>query len=198
MYPPSLIFAIQHQHRHCVLVQGNPVYVKAIHSFTLFPRLPPEMRLAIWKTIASEPRNVELSCTPTSYDRPNGQWFSHTRPPILTSICSESRSYARKRYSVLAFPETLLGLPWEKTIYIDFESEPLWLCGDLHPKLAADLLHKHEQLHKHLKHLEVDDLLWRKLRTMESGPTIPEDHESPDSKAVARCLEELKISTFHS
>jgi hypothetical protein len=199
MYPSSLIFSIQHQHRHCVNVKGNPIHVKAIRSFQLFPLLPPELRLAIWKTIASEPRNVELSCTPTFNDTTaNGQWFSHTRPPILKSICSESRSYAHLRYAILSFPETLLGRPCEKTVYIDFESEALWLCGDLHPKWAADLLQKNEQLHKRLKHMTVDAFLWRKLEAMDSGPTMDGGYQRPDSKAVVHCLKELEITTFHS
>ena len=198
MYPSSLIFSIQHQHRHCVIVKGTAIHVKAIRSFESFPLLPPEIRLAIWDTIASEPRNVELSCTPNSPGRPHGQWFSHTRPPILTAICSESRSYALLHYSVLTFPMGLLGQPCEKTVYIDFKSEALWLCGDLHPKWAADFLSRSEQLHQKLKHLAVHAFLWRMLEAMESGPTIEGRYDDPDSKALAHCLKELSITTFHS
>jgi hypothetical protein len=198
MYPSSLVFAIQHLHHHCVIVKGNPTPLKATRSFKLFPLLPPELRLAIWQTIASTPRSVELSCTPTSPERPDGQWFSHTSPPILTAICSESRSYALSRYSVLTFPKNQLGRPCQKTIYIDFESEALWLCGDLHLKWAADLLTKNEQLQAQLKHLIVNALFWKKLREMDSGPTRDGGYKWPDSKAVVNCLKALKNVTFHS
>ncbi|EPE28399.1 hypothetical protein GLAREA_09519 [Glarea lozoyensis ATCC 20868] len=198
MYPSSLIFAMQHQHRHCVIVRGNTVHVKAIRSFRLFPLLPPEIRLAIWTAIADEPRNIELSCTPTLPGKPHGQWFSHTLPPILMSICSESRSYALSRYSSLTFSESQLGNPCKKTVYIDFETEALWLCGDLHPKFAADLLLNNQQLQENLKHMKIDAFLWRKLEAMGSGPTRDGGYEWPDAKALVHCSKELQITTFHS
>src|ERR1700723_1115304 len=120
------IYFMYHHYQYC-LGTKEPYIPPSPDSFPLFPLLPPELRLKIWQTVADEPRNVELCCTPTASNIPEGRWFTHTKPPIAFQICSESREVALMRYSVLKFSPDQIGLPTKSKLYINFVSETLWL-----------------------------------------------------------------------
>jgi hypothetical protein len=77
----------------------------ATGSFTLFPRLPAEIRIRIWHHAISVPRIVEVE----EMDDPrrisgtvglsNERWkFKNTNPPPLLSTCKESRQEILKEY----------------------------------------------------------------------------------------------------
>lgn len=199
MYPPSFIYAMQHQHHFCILSQGPRLPTKSIDSFTLFPLLPPELRLRIWEIITLEDRqNMELSCTSTTTDYPHGRWFSHSPNPILLSICAESRAFALQKYSILTFSRDQSGIRYPKTFYINFTSEALWLCGDLHEKRARDLLSKNQHLQESLQYLVMSKKLWKLLTEREPGPSLDGGYVWPNERSVIDVLKGLVEVKYHS
>ncbi|KAE9365515.1 hypothetical protein N431DRAFT_473564 [Stipitochalara longipes BDJ] len=75
-----------------------------LHEFTLFPKLPPEVRDMIWAIAASEPRMVKLivgkgsrADTARILDVP-GQ----SRHPAMIHTCRESRAVGLKAYNSVA------------------------------------------------------------------------------------------------
>lgn len=151
-----------HHYQYCITTMGPQTPRKSEDEFTLFPFLPPELRLKIWEAVAAEPQTVELSCTPTSSYLSKGRWFSHNKPPVIFGICSESRSVALTHYSELEFSSDQIGVPWPK-LYFNFELDTLWLCNDLCAFWAKDLLEKNLQVQQKLKFLAVDEKLWKSL-----------------------------------
>jgi hypothetical protein len=69
----------------------------ALASFTLFPKLPTEIRLRIWRTKACHPRTIELFVQPETSPS-----FSclHCRNPVpeILHVCHESRWEGRNSY----------------------------------------------------------------------------------------------------
>ena len=64
-------------------------------DFTLFPKLPPELRLMVWRYTFPGPRKIE---TRESIFDPGYNYL--ITPVIAMSICSESRRESKKYYSV--------------------------------------------------------------------------------------------------
>ena len=202
MSSSSVIYFMYHHYQHCVL-KKSLMPDKSPDSFTLFPHLPAELRLKIWQTVASEPHQVELSCTPTASHIPSGRWFSHSKPPIIFRICSESRAAALSRYSDLTFSAEQIGVPCPHKLYINFSADTLWLCADLHVKWARDLLEKNEQLKEKLRFLAVNEKVWKELNEVNFSPswnlsisTFPSTwQESVPIRARLCALEDVR---FHS
>jgi hypothetical protein len=99
--------------------------VKAI-TFTLFPDLPFELRLKIWRLIAPGPRTVSVQYL-MKYDNFNGKriskfsgWGSPDPVPIILHICREARVEALKTYQP-AFRSYF----HEAKTYIDFEVDTI-------------------------------------------------------------------------
>jgi hypothetical protein len=127
----SLIFFMYHHSQHCVLSKKGLMPPLSTDSFTLFPLLPMELRLKIWEAATEDPNNLELSCTPTASYLPDGRWFSHSKPPIIFQVCSESRSVAMRCYDVLTFSPDVVGIPCKTQLYINFDVDTLWICADM-------------------------------------------------------------------
>ncbi|KAK3398254.1 hypothetical protein B0T20DRAFT_203522 [Sordaria brevicollis] len=66
-------------------------------TFILFPLLPTELRLAIWQA-SCHPRILEIHYCP-SQDR----CFTPSKPPVILSVCRESRHEALSRIYAKAF-----------------------------------------------------------------------------------------------
>jgi hypothetical protein len=62
-------------------------------SFTLFPHLPTELRLKIWDHALPSPRLIDLNLSITKTR------ITTARPPILLSVCAESREAAQRHYA---------------------------------------------------------------------------------------------------
>lgn len=198
MFPDPLRFAIMHQRRHCILnKEPAPPKSRPMDSFTLFRHLPPELRIKIWQTIASVRKYVEIGCI-ASLEEPSGRWFTHSPTPILLSICQESRIFALSYYSPLGFFEGQLGIQCQTRMYINFASEALWLCGDLHERWAINLLSKNHQLQEQLKYLVIDSWLWEKLKATDSGTNADEDCYWPEVEGFISRLAMLEDVSFHS
>lgn len=157
----KIIYFMYHHYQHCITTVGSTQPPTSTNASTLFPLLP-EIRLKIWQTIAAEPQTVELSCTPSSSYLPHGCWFSHSKPPAIFSICSESRAIALAQYTILTFSPDQIGIPWP-TLYFNFSVDTLWLCNDLCAISARDLLEKNQQLQKQSRFLVVEEKLWKVL-----------------------------------
>lgn len=166
-----IIYFMYHHCQFCVSAKERTPEPSP-DTFTLFPLLPFELRLKIWQFIANTPRTVELTCTPTASHLPEGRWFSHSKSPVIFRICSESRAVAQFEYSVLEFPPEQLGHPCSTPLQINFAADTLWLCGDLQPDWARDLLERNEQLKEKLKFLAVGEKMWKWLNQTELTPIL--------------------------
>jgi hypothetical protein len=74
----------------------------ALTDFQLFPELPAELRIKIWRIALSTPREVEIKCEklPRSHEERNAAWFASTTPiPVLLHVCQESRFEALSTYT---------------------------------------------------------------------------------------------------
>lgn len=68
-------------------------------KFTLFPYLPPELRLEIWKYALNFPRLIVVSYTTTTGEDDKRVFVDTPPPPSCLSVCRESRVEALKVYS---------------------------------------------------------------------------------------------------
>jgi len=143
---------------------------RPLQTFTLFPLLPPELRLKIWQKLAAQPHTLELGRTSTDANGPQGQWFSRSQPPAIFSVCSESRAAALHLFSALTFSDGQTGLPCRKPLYINFETGTLCIGSDFHPKLAEDLLFRNAQLKESLKYLAISSKLWTVINPVYLDP----------------------------
>ncbi|KAK3486012.1 uncharacterized protein B0T23DRAFT_243799 [Neurospora hispaniola] len=75
----------------------TPTTSTAPNTFTLFPLLPTELRLAIWQA-SCHSRILEIHYCP-SQDR----CFTPSKPPVILSVCRESRHEALSRIYAKAF-----------------------------------------------------------------------------------------------
>ncbi|GAB1316597.1 hypothetical protein MFIFM68171_06807 [Madurella fahalii] len=74
-------------------------------SFPLFPLLPPELRLQIWRLVPQS-RVITLSYLPSPYANDDTYTYHtpNTRPPRLLHICRESRAEGQKIYIKCSIP----------------------------------------------------------------------------------------------
>jgi hypothetical protein len=106
-----------------------------MESFTLFPHLPLELRLKIWRSTLPGPRNVGVKIR--FKDGRFGGWVARDctpRPPMALQVCHESREEARKYY-VLSFGTTL----YPPTVYFNYKTDTLCFGDgmDLHGRASA-------------------------------------------------------------
>jgi hypothetical protein len=101
-------------------------------TFPLFPTLPTELRLAIYRQILAQSTHpiLKISLCPSSKT-----YISNTVPPITLSICAESRALTLESWGYLR-----LGDGKEDKIPMNFESQTLYISSLLPLLLAPDLL----------------------------------------------------------
>jgi hypothetical protein len=80
-----------------------------LNAFTLFAKLPFELREEIWKMASNNPNIVE-----GRYDYRTGVWRSANNPPSVLYTCHESRKVGLKAYK-LAF-HTFHTTPYNKRV----------------------------------------------------------------------------------
>lgn len=78
-----------------------PEEPKTLTEFTLFSKLPPELRLRVWKFTLPGPRTVVLNATLCPDTGLHSPYTSLTGPPAGLSVCSESRAEYLKTYKLL-------------------------------------------------------------------------------------------------
>lgn len=92
-------------------------------TFTLFPRLPSELRLKIWGYILHQPRLIKVITNRKHWRDPyaSAGWTAPFTPtPVALHVCSESRSEALKTY------ELTFGSPFASPrVYIDYSIDTI-------------------------------------------------------------------------
>jgi hypothetical protein len=92
-----------------------------LYEFTLFPKLPPELRNKIWKYAAFEPRVIKVLVDAKQVELVGGPWNSNVegqiRHPGIMQACRESRQEGRRYYERCQerFLRTYKALPKEMT-----------------------------------------------------------------------------------
>lgn len=81
--------------------------ISTLREFTLFPKLPFELRIMIWQ-YGLQPRIVEIKIRDPQQDSKNGKritegQYSNTPIPILLYTCTESRQALKAAGYELAF-----------------------------------------------------------------------------------------------
>ncbi|KAH8790337.1 hypothetical protein F5882DRAFT_517232 [Hyaloscypha sp. PMI_1271] len=100
-----------------------PLPLQPLETFTLFPRLPIDIRVEIWKLMSTQPRKVKLFFDISSASRAESRTIEgQSKIPVVLQINRESREeglrfYTKCRESVEA---KLVG-HWINYIYINFE-----------------------------------------------------------------------------
>jgi hypothetical protein len=124
-------------------------------TFTIFEKLPSELRIKIWKCILPGPRVVSVR-----FNRGAKQYTSSTAPPILLRTCPESRAVTLETYTNL-----ILSPQYESSVFVDFARDTVFFDSlDCSPKgdLSYDLAtspHKDRILS-----CAIDVQLWEVLR----------------------------------
>jgi len=88
---------------HSLALQPRLRKVSYLKYFTLFPRLPQELRLKIWKATAFIPRIIpvyveQLGVMPITSEE-IFKYFSSVPPPAMLQVCHEGRQEGKKFYS---------------------------------------------------------------------------------------------------
>jgi len=100
-----------------------PLPLQPLETFTLFPRLPIDIRVKIWKLMSTQPRKVKLFFDISSASRAESRTIEgQSKIPVVLQINRESREeglrfYTKCRESVEA---KLVG-HWVNHMYINFE-----------------------------------------------------------------------------
>ncbi|KAF7937589.1 uncharacterized protein EAE98_001903 [Botrytis deweyae] len=87
-------------------------------TFSLFPFLPKELRVKIWKFAACHPRIVHLT-----YDHPTESLVSLSPIPALLSTCGEARDELLSLFKQLALPPSACGAK----IYVDLDVDTVYI-----------------------------------------------------------------------
>ncbi|KAF5873841.1 uncharacterized protein Bfra_005308 [Botrytis fragariae] len=87
-------------------------------TFSLFPFLPKELRVKIWKLAACHPRIVQLT-----YDHPTESLVSLSPIPALLSTCGEARDELLPLFKQLALPPSTSGA----RIYVDLDVDTVYV-----------------------------------------------------------------------
>lgn len=115
-------------------------------QFSLFPILPPELRLKIWEYALPGPRIIEFA---------GGETPSHKYPkvasPATLFVNHEARSVATKRFQARSFGAA--------TIYVDFSCDTLYF-GPGYPVTAFVRLLHHLENFGELQHIAFIYGLW--------------------------------------
>ncbi|CZR66606.1 uncharacterized protein PAC_16507 [Phialocephala subalpina] len=85
-------------------------------NFTLFPKLPIELRLSIWRHALPGPRTIEVFLSPRPFRTGCGRlysppppprpqyWITNSKLPTILAVNHESRTEAKKSYAMISGP----------------------------------------------------------------------------------------------
>lgn len=143
-------------------------------SFSLFPMLPVELRLKIWKLALPGPRIVEVYLDRVVPDLDRSYYHEdilrvNTPPPALMHVNWESRSIALEKYWLrLGNAEVKDDFtridPAEDTIFIPW---PILDCGEIFIDRLINGTAWSEEARNAVRSMAVDERTWREL----SGPS---------------------------
>jgi hypothetical protein len=134
----STIDALENTQLQLQVSPTGDVAVTAVRldQFTLFPKLPPELRMKIWKEACSEPRIVEIDIftypveirttgtTAIDYD-----YRTRTPAPAVLHVYSEARQMGLKHYNRTFRRASFFEAKdvEEQIIYVNFEEDTVYL-----------------------------------------------------------------------
>ncbi|KAK8137082.1 hypothetical protein PG984_005022 [Apiospora sp. TS-2023a] len=132
--------------------------------FHLFPELPLEIRLKIWRH-SLEPRVLELHSRRTHYAQEGDwPWQSNNFNPALLSVCYEARGEALELLTVA------LPMPHGGMLYCDPMRDVLAILGDSDlPRLRQLFAEVEDQDPRGLRHLALSVACWAHDY---AGPTL--------------------------
>ncbi|KAK7993984.1 hypothetical protein PG989_007365 [Apiospora arundinis] len=132
--------------------------------FHLFPKLPLEIRLRIWR-FSLEPRVLELHSRRSHYAQAEDwPWQSNNYNPALLSVCDEARGEA------LAALTVALPMPHGGMLYCDPMRDVLTILGDSDlPRLRQLFAEIEDQDPRGLRHLALSVACWAHDY---AGPTL--------------------------
>lgn len=102
--------------------------------FKLFPKLPIELRLKIWKAKIEIPRTIRLELDPQG-----GVKKTHAPSPAVLGVCHESRKLGLKHYKLLCRPHKLRGGP---KIFFYPDKDTIEVCHEIRERVY-DGYHKY-------------------------------------------------------
>ena len=131
----STIDALENTQLQLQVSPTGDVAVTAVRldQFTLFPKLPPELRRKIWKEACFEPRIVEvdISIYPTILTAlsVDCDYETQTPTPAILHVCSESRQIGLKHYDRIFRRASFFNAKdlKEHIIYVNFEQDTVHL-----------------------------------------------------------------------
>jgi hypothetical protein len=100
---------------------------RTLKQFTLFPKLPLELRLSIWELALPESRIVTLEPSRSEVDHRHSLRFGKSdKPPVLLQVNHESRSLTLRTYHRFFDSEHLFNRPK----YFNNAKDTLHIMGD--------------------------------------------------------------------
>jgi hypothetical protein len=118
-----------------------------LRSFTLFPKLPLEIRMMIWKQTL-EPRDIEI------YFAPNRGFFTPIRGPVALRVNKESRNTVEPLY-----PLSFGNVIYQPRVRFNFSIDTLFLEHDFQPQVLHFLASLKPEEITQLRYLAVDRLI---------------------------------------
>lgn len=113
------------------------ITISKLLEFHLFPKLPHELRLEIWRFALPPPRVVELR--PTGRAGKRRFWITDTSPPVLLRVCHEAREVALGSYSpVSAWNQTR---PVLTRAYIAYSKDIVYLSDSWCKRLWENIIY---------------------------------------------------------
>jgi hypothetical protein len=100
-----------------------PLPLQPLETFTLFPRLPIDIRVKVWKLMSTQPRKVKLFFDTPSGSRAESRTIEgQSKIPVVLQINRESREEGLQFYTQCkeSVGVRLVG-HWVNCIYINFE-----------------------------------------------------------------------------
>lgn len=176
-------------------------------KFTLFPKLPAEIRLMIWKAALPGPRlvdvNFQFEDSEFAFGSNLASCASPTPPPTLLSVCHESRTEALKHYSLcFAVGSEEVGVFCDlkiDTLFISccYPVDDILSCLNLSGSLAGPafqgLQHLAVGLHPGMRYVDpVDHLfLMEQLRGLETFTFVLHDKHNCGTEWHDRDIREV-------
>jgi hypothetical protein len=143
--------------------------------FTLFTKLPSELRIKIWTACFPEPRVVSVR-----YNRTARQYTSKTAPPALLHVCSESRTLFLSTYI-----KFILSPKYESAVFVDFARDSIFFDNlDCSPEgdLSLDLAKSPHS--DRILSCAIDSQVWEVLRVFKYD-SLSEVKLMPNLRTIA-------------
>lgn len=147
-------------------------------QFSLFPNLPSELRIKIWRVAFPGPR-----CVAVRYNKQHAQYTSDGPPPTLLQTCAESRNIFLSTYEKLMFSPK-----HESSVYVDFSRDTIYfnsLACSPDGDLAFDLATSPQR--QKILYCAIDAQLWEVLRIFRDS-SLSEVAQLRNLKTIALVL----------